>query len=408
MHLQRPSRSFLALAALAGPAVFALSAASVVRADTVVLKDGTTHRGRVVEHADRVELYVCGKKRVFPRERVRSCETDRQTCARRLAALDAKDLEGHLELAEWCEQARLRREAKRVRERILVAHPDHRPTRKALGYVRHEGRWITRADYMRGLKLKKSGDGKSWITPEQRAQEEAAARAKAQEREVEAVLRRTQLDGVAAVITALAPFSDAAAVPPLSRALRSETVALRRLAAQELGRRRARAAEVALAKAAVRDTRSAVRKEALKALGRLGGTRTRAQQVFLRGLEQESVFKRAHAAAALAALPTRRAVPILIQKLRETTSGFGIVNISIKTERAYIQDFELTSGGTGQTVAEVADPVIGKSTEGITLEVKVVQWYREAIIGALNSSSGRSFGNNPGAWERWWKKNGKK
>ncbi len=46
------------------------------------------------------------------------------------------------------------------------------------------------------------------------------------------------------------------------------------------------------------------------------------------------------------------------------------VHVSVITQRAYISDYELSSGGTGLVVAEVADPVIEIFQEGIVLDVR--------------------------------------
>lgn len=46
------------------------------------------------------------------------------------------------------------------------------------------------------------------------------------------------------------------------------------------------------------------------------------------------------------------------------------VSVSVITQRAYISDYELSSGGTGLTVAEVADPIIETFQEGIVLDVR--------------------------------------
>ena len=46
------------------------------------------------------------------------------------------------------------------------------------------------------------------------------------------------------------------------------------------------------------------------------------------------------------------------------------VHTAVVTQRAYISDFELSSGGTGLAIAEVADPVVEIFQEGIVLDVR--------------------------------------
>ncbi len=46
------------------------------------------------------------------------------------------------------------------------------------------------------------------------------------------------------------------------------------------------------------------------------------------------------------------------------------VHTAVVTQRAYIADFELSSGGTGLAIAEVADPIVEVFQEGIVLDVR--------------------------------------
>jgi len=389
----------LTLAALTG---FACLGSAL--GDTITLRDGTVLEGRAVTEGDTITVYQRGKKRVFRKTEVASVVTPRQVFQAKLKALTAESsLRDHLALVSWCEGKRLRRETRQVRERILERWPDELRTRKALGYVRHKGRWATRAEYMRELGLVEDGGKQTWVTPEQRARAEAIAKAKPLIQEVAALCRQLALKGSdeAAIAKKVAGYNDLAAAPALEDALLSESLRVRLFAAGELGRRKAKASQVRLAQVAYRDTQGKARGAALSALKSIGPTKAR--EVFIRGLKSKSVFESGHAAGALAMFPTRRAIPALIHRLRESTSGFGVVSMSVVTDRAYIQDFELASGGTGQQLAEVADPVVGKSTEGISLEVKVIQWYREAVIGALQRTTGRSFGGDAARWEAWWK-----
>ncbi len=46
------------------------------------------------------------------------------------------------------------------------------------------------------------------------------------------------------------------------------------------------------------------------------------------------------------------------------------VHTAVVTQRAYIADFELSSGGTGLAIAEVADPIVEVFQEGVVLDVR--------------------------------------
>lgn len=57
---------------------------------------------------------------------------------------------------------------------------------------------------------------------------------------------------------------------------------------------------------------------------------------------------------------------------RVTASNGQRVHVSVITQRSYVQDYELVSGGTGLIVSEVADPVIDTFQDGVVLDVRPV------------------------------------
>ena len=407
-----PMRTTLApllLALLATPAL----------ADRVKLRSGRVVEGEVREEGEWVIVRTgSGIEARLPRAEVLEVEraaTPEQELAARRAALAQDDLRGHLALVEWCEARGLRGRARELREAILVRWPDEPRTRRELGFVRHEERWITRQEYMRSLALVPSEDGTSWITPEDAEAQAALEEARRRAPEVRGLVRRAadpQAADAAAVKSELAAVDDLAAIPVLVEALGSETPATRVLAAQELGRRKSASAAPALARAAIEDPRRAGREAALDALQGIAATpggglsAARAERYFVRAFAREHDFQRVHAVEAAARFPSRDAVPGLIVLLRESTGGFGRVHISIETQRAYIEDFELVSGGTGLTVAEVADPKVGTLVEGTQLDTKVIQWERRVVLKVLRGLTGQGFGGDPGEWERWWLEQG--
>lgn len=62
----------------------------------------------------------------------------------------------------------------------------------------------------------------------------------------------------------------------------------------------------------------------------------------------------------------------IITAPRVTASNGQRVYVSVITQRAYVQDYELVSGGTGLVVQEVADPVVGTFQDGVILDVQPV------------------------------------
>ena len=124
-------------------------------------------------------------------------------------------------------------------------------------------------------------------------------------------------------------------------------------------------------------------------------------------LKSASRSDRTHAANALAVFPSRHAMPDLIRTLRMSWSGFGRAAVFQGTQRAYIGDYELVSGGTGFAIIEVADPVIRTVQTGVVLDVKVVRAELIARLRAMHKISGQEFGTDVRRWQRWWNQDGR-
>jgi len=402
---------------LAAAVLTALAAAAPLAADEIHLKNGRVLQGDVLEE-DGDELVIrtgSGITVRLPRAdvvRVEEAATPQEEFAARFAALEleARDVDAFLawrSLARWAEaQEGLSREARDVREGILERWPDDPETRRVLGYVRHEGRWVTRADYMADLGLVESEDGRTWLTEEEAARRRAEAAAEAAGREVRRLLRGAASGDVEEIAARLAGYSDAAAVPVLERHLEPpRSLACRTLAMRELARRRAGRSAAPLAEAAVEDPQHEARDAALAAIADLPSeARAEAGRYFLRSLTRDHAFQRVHAVKGAGAFPVAGVVPALILMLRESSGGFGRSSISVVTQRAYIRDFELTSGGTGQVVAEVADPEVDTFSEGVSLDMKVILWERYTVVKVLRRLTGQGFGADPETWRDWWRR----
>ena len=126
---------------------------------------------------------------------------------------------------------------------------------------------------------------------------------------------------------------------------------------------------------------------------------------FVPGLRNENPHVRTRAANAISVFPNRAAVPELLTTMRMTWSGFGRAFMMQVTQRSYIADYELVSGGTGFSLVEVADPVVKTNLEGVALDVKVRRVEMVARIRALHKITGQDFGTDVRAWENWWEKN---
>ena len=76
------------------------------------------------------------------------------------------------------------------------------------------------------------------------------------------------------------------------------------------------------------------------------------------------------------------------------------------TQRAYIADYELVSGGTGFSIIEVADPVVRTNLEGVSLDVHVKRVEMIARRRALRRNTGQDFGTDQDRWRTWFDEHG--
>jgi hypothetical protein len=199
-------------------------------------------------------------------------------------------------------------------------------------------------------------------------------------------------------------LQEPAQVEVLSRVLAgSRLAAARRLASRELGKHASSNSVAGLARSAMVDDYRSIRDQSLNSLKKINSEQT--AMFFTPGLRNENPHVRTRAANAISVFPNRAAVPELLTTMRMTWSGFGRAFTMQVTQRSYIADYELVSGGTGFSIVEVADPVIRTNLEGVALDVKVRQVEMIARVRALHKITGQDFGTNVRAWEQWWAKN---
>lgn len=122
-------------------------------ADKVVLHDGRSFEGKVVEKTDdHIVIKTRFAKMKFARGEIKEVtysKTPRDIYAERKARLKAGDAEARWELARWCVSKGLRKEAKEMARQVIEIDADHAAAHEQLGHVRHEGKWVTRAEAAR-------------------------------------------------------------------------------------------------------------------------------------------------------------------------------------------------------------------------------------------------------------------
>ena len=174
MHLTR--RSLRGVLAALGLAL----AAALATADVVVLKDGRRIEGTLVrEDESRVVLSTGLGELEFERaqvERILRGKSAREEFAEREAA--ARTAEDFFTLGEWAATKRLESLARRAWRRAVELDGDHAGARARLGFVRHEGEWMTPEERERRVRAAHEQAQRAkglvpyedrWVTPEVKA-----------------------------------------------------------------------------------------------------------------------------------------------------------------------------------------------------------------------------------------------
>jgi hypothetical protein len=180
-------------------------ACAAARADVVYLKNGKSIEGKVTVDGDRVKVEIPHGTVSFPRAkvlRIEKRESRIEVYDRKYAALTADDSKARLALAEWCVREGMGNRREALLREVLEIDPENAEARKLLGYVKHDGEWVTPAERFRAMGLEEF-EGR-WHKPESVAAIKAA-RAEAQKAEeerrkaeVELEIRKAELEKLVA------------------------------------------------------------------------------------------------------------------------------------------------------------------------------------------------------------------
>lgn len=412
-------RPLLSIHAFTIACVLAVVAAapSVLRADEVHLTNGRVVKGKVLSEGSQVVVELpTGGTVSLPGSQVARIEkgsSPREELARREAELakagtaesaGVAEANAYYRLATWCEDERLHDDAKRLLWTTLELDPNHKQAREKLGFRKMGALWLTEDDYQRALG--KVRFGKEWVTKARFQELQQKAEVAAEVAGARQLFRTASGRGDVEVReTALESFRR---LPErlrgwtLLRGTESLRWRERQFATRELGALADDRHHNVLAHLAVTDSKRSVRDEALKSLQ--GWKKEDTVLSFIPYLSSGDDRQRINAARAVNVFPDRRAVGPLVHQIRKIWANFGRAHIVAVTQRAYVKDYELVSGGTGLVVQEVADPVIDTVQTGVVLDIDVQRTEAISYAAALQKITGKKFGTNFDKWSQWWEK----
>ncbi len=382
-------------------ALLALLAPAWAAADVIVTRDGLTLEGKVTELPDgRLQIETAAGTLQLTADRVRSRTAGPGPAASLHAAREAlapSEVVGRYRLALASEAAGCPEFARELLTEILALDPEHAAARRALGYEKVGGEWLTEAQARRaqGLVLFRG----VWMLP---AEVEAASQTPAAAVVGEAaadVARVVQwlnvLAGGEAALRSAAQSALARTAAPLllsagQQALLDRSPDVRIEACRLLGDLGDESALRALVFSAARDVDSRVRREAVLAAQSLGHDDTAVP--FLRALGSENLQVVANAAQALALLGDVRAAGYIVRRLE--SHGSSTRNyVSFINQISYVRDYDVEIA----QASNIANPDVATLVEGVILDVRVLDaaytrtWVEPILVKAYSDLVGQAL-----------------
>jgi hypothetical protein len=390
-------------------ALFTLLACSAVLADEVELQSGAVIEGKVQDLGDSIKVTRSGSSIVYPKhmiKRITPKKTIEDVYEDKSKALKDGDVEGRLDLARWCVQQKLQKEAVLEFKKVVAASPDHEEARKGAGYVRLNERWLTedQANEAKGLVRHKG----RWMTPEEKNLEVALEEQKELDaailREIQTCLERirsTDEKKRQEAIDRLSKIDDKQKVKSYLAAITSSTRATRKFSYEELGRMKEASAARPLCRRALWDEDETLRPVAAKALVEIGHPDTALYLAPFLG--EESVSARMRCAELMATFKDLRAAPVLVEALANCLQRIKQQEepSQIEESTAVVNRTVILADGSRMTV-----PKVVKLKPEIQNKELVSKLYTErlTLVSALRTTTGQDFGDDTGKWRSWLQK----
>jgi len=396
-----------------------------LEADIIFLESGGKIEGKIIAEDERnITIKSSAGIATFARSDIKSIvymDTAREVYEKKRAALAKDDIEGHFKLGLWCRKKGLAREAQHEFRFVLGLDPDHKGARKALGYKRYEGKWMTEEEIMqaKGYKLYRG----KWVSAEdlRRIQE---TRGREMERRQWVRYIRSLSYEVSLVGGTRAQFAEEEfrsitspeAIPHIEPLLRDLRPSVRAVACLALANLKATHTAKKIAHLALSDKEGAVRDAATEALLKMSTTDV--LRLLSRSLlRAEERVVRYRAARILGEADDPRTIPYLIEGLyfREwyyEPTHTGPYRGGPYPERTpwvepYISGTRtiITSEGTVIISPEIGyiryGPAVSEPRQGVA-QLRIVRNYQ--ALEALKEMTDKDFHFNKERWRYWWKR----
>jgi len=382
-----------------------LLAAAAARADEVELTSGSVVEGKVQDLGDSIRVVKSNGSAVYPKSMVRKItpkKTVEEIYEEKARDLKEADADGHLQLARWCLQQKLAKEAVLEFKKVIAANPEQEEARAGAGFQKVNGKWLTEdeANQARGL-VKHKG---KWMTPEQRDLDVALDEQKELDKEVQHKItvelshlksnnEKTRQDA----IDALSKIEDKQKGKAYIAAIPSPQREVRKFVYQELGRMKEAAALKPLVRRALWDEDEDLRPVAFRAVQDIG--HPDAAFFFIPFLAEESISARIRCIDSIATFKDWRVAPALLQALEN----------NIELTHQFDKEGEQMNQLAGRTIVlgDGSSVVLPRSVRVNKLDPldknsrSKLQQEKSSLLGTLGVITGQNFGDDIAKWRTW-------
>lgn len=182
------------------PFLFLCLVPTMLVADEVYLKGAGTISGQIVEQTEEMVKVNIGDgimgvpmSRVERIVKARSPLDDYDELAARLGS---EDVDGWRKLGRWASKQGMYTQSREAFQKVIASAPDDAEAREALGFVQHEGRWLTEEQAYRAQGYVKV-DGE-WMTLAEAQMNQASVAADAERRDAEKRAHEAEIDAMQA------------------------------------------------------------------------------------------------------------------------------------------------------------------------------------------------------------------
>lgn len=406
-----------------------------LRGDYLRLKTGEELHGSILT-SGKIENVVL-KFRKLSGEEISVPADEIRLAVRRPVAIDeyadrvahlSDTLEGHLQLAEWCRGRGLTKERDIHLQRVLDFDPQHEPTRKALGYVRHNGEWVTLDDLMASQGYV-NYHGK-YVFPQEVELAEHLEHLKSAHKDWHQKIAKWQRELTGprpeAARSALLEIRDPRAVPGLILCFQNApSIDQRKLLVQILAQIPSQESTAGLVQQSLLDSKTEIREQALSSI--LKEAVPDAIAWFVRALKHPSHTVVGRAAKSIQLLEGRQAVPDLIQALTTTHRVEEQRMVARRVAPGTASDPSQPLVWDNDGAIPAFPYLVGQNTNAIPPgDYVFINWdgyprlapvkrlqnvsvtvkktlQNPEVLEALRSFTQQNFGYDKNAWRQWWR-----